>query len=246
MKVDDCRYCYRHRRLRPASRPPWPGPATASFCSARPHRHHRVFQRHRLHRHRPTTGLSSTTRTTGSARTTGFSGTTRSARTAGFSGTTDTTGAARTAGFSDAAYTTCAAGTAGFSGTTSTAGAPRGSAIFVSRCLIPVRRVAAMLRIVLPVPVRAVDVVLLVVVVYVLVVDVNVHVPVVPTAVVAPTSAPGRAEGYSRSESQRRTGDISRISDRRIRIGRSTVNGRGVIRRHINRLGSAGWITMAC
>jgi hypothetical protein len=57
-----------------------------------------------------------------------------------------------------------------------------------------------MLRIVLPVFVRGVNIILLVVIVYVLVVDVDVHVPVVPAAVVAPTSAPSGAEGESGSE----------------------------------------------
>jgi hypothetical protein len=54
-----------------------------------------------------------------------------------------------------------------------------------------------MLRVVLPVFVRGVNIVLLVVVVYVLVVDVHVHVTVVPAAVVAPASAPRCAEGES-------------------------------------------------
>src|SRR4029077_6261878 len=145
--------------------------------------------------------------------------------------TTNTTRAARTTGLSDTASTTCAARTAGSSG---------GSTVLVSGCLISVWRVAAMLRVVLPVLVCAVDVVLLVVVVYVLVVDVHVHVPVVPAAVVAPTATPGRAEGESRSECQRRTGDVSRISDRGVRIRRSTVNSRGVIRRYVNRVGISG------
>jgi hypothetical protein len=52
-----------------------------------------------------------------------------------------------------------------------------------------------MLRVVLPVLVRAANIILLVVVVYVLVVDVDVHVTVVPSAVVTPTSAPRCAEG---------------------------------------------------
>jgi hypothetical protein len=52
-----------------------------------------------------------------------------------------------------------------------------------------------MLRVVLPVFVRGVNIVLLVVIVYVLVVDVDVHVTVVPSAVVTPTSAPRCAEG---------------------------------------------------
>jgi len=54
-----------------------------------------------------------------------------------------------------------------------------------------------MLRVVLPVFVRGVNIVLLVVIVYVLVVDVDVHVTVVPAAVVAPSSAPRCAEGES-------------------------------------------------
>src|SRR6478609_1159158 len=151
--------------------------------------------------------------------------------TAGFSNTTNATRAARTTGLANTASTTCAARTAGSSG---------GSTVLVSGCLISVWRISAMLRVVLPVLVRAVDIVLLVVVVYVLVVDVHVHVPVVPAAVVAPTSTPRRAEGESRSECQRRTGDVSRISDRRIRIRRSTVNSRGVIRRYVNRVGISG------
>jgi hypothetical protein len=57
-----------------------------------------------------------------------------------------------------------------------------------------------MLRVVLPVLVRAINIILLVVVVYVLVVDVDVDVTVVPSAVVTPTSAPRGAEGESRPE----------------------------------------------
>src|SRR6478672_8418241 len=154
--------------------------------------------------------------------------------------TTGFSGATCPAGLSG---TTCAAGTAGLSNTACTtraAGSSGGSTVLVSGGLISVWRVAAMLRVVLPVLVRAVDVILLVVVVYVLVVDVHVHVPVVPAAVVAPTSTPRRAEGESRSECQGGTGDVSRISDRRIRIRRSTVNSRGVIRRYVNRVGISG------
>src|SRR6476660_1277492 len=202
------------------------GSATASFCSGCG----------------PTctTGFSGATRpaglsgTTGAAGTAGLSNTTCAARTtwlsdttgasrpagsAGFSNTTNATRAARTPGLSNTASTTCAARTAWSSG---------GSTLLVSGGLISVWRVAAMLRVVLPVLVRAVDIVLLVVVVYVLVIDVHVHVPVVPAAVLAPTSTP------------RSTGDVSRISDRRIRIRRSTVNSRGVIRRYVNRVGISG------
>jgi hypothetical protein len=57
-----------------------------------------------------------------------------------------------------------------------------------------------MLRIVLPVFVRGVNIILLVVVVYVLVIDVDVHVPVVPAAVVAPASAPSGTKGEARPE----------------------------------------------
>jgi hypothetical protein len=57
-----------------------------------------------------------------------------------------------------------------------------------------------MLRVVLPVFVRGVNIVLLVVIVYVLVVDVDVHVTVVPAAVVAPSSAPRCAEREARAE----------------------------------------------
>jgi hypothetical protein len=66
--------------------------------------------------------------------------------------------------------------------------------------LVPVWRVPAMLRVVLPVFVRGVNIVLLVVIVYVLVVDVDVHVTVVPAAVVAPSSAPRCAEREARAE----------------------------------------------
>src|SRR6476661_6634058 len=187
------------------------GSATASFCSG--------------------CGPTCTTGFSGATRPAGLSGTTCAAGTAGLSNTTCAARAARTTGLSDTARTTCAARTAWSSG---------GSTVLVCGGLISVWRVAAMLRVVLPVLVCAVDVVLLVVVVYVLVVDVHVHVPVVPAAVVAPTATPGRAEGESRSECQRRTGDVSRISDRRIRIRRSTVNSRGVIRRYVNRVGISG------
>src|SRR6188472_3560040 len=126
------------------------GSATASFCSGCG----------------PTctTGFSGATRpaglsgTTCAARTTWLSDTTgasRPAGSAGFSNTTNTTRAARTNGLSDTASTTCAARTAGSSG---------GSTVLVSGGLISVWRITAMLRVVLPVLVRAVDIVLLVIV----------------------------------------------------------------------------------
>src|SRR6476659_7178713 len=107
------------------------------------------------------------------------------------------TGAAGATGLPDTTCATGSARTARLSGTASATIATRCSTVLISGLLVPVWRVPAMLRIVLPVFVRVVNIVLLVVVVYVLVVDVDVHVTVVPAAVVAPASPPRCAEGES-------------------------------------------------
>src|SRR4029434_10307448 len=114
------------------------------------------------------------------------------------------------------------------------------------RCLpVSVRRISAVLCIVLPVAALAADVAVEIVVTIVIIIVVDLDVATVPIAIapVATPSAPsGGTESNSRTPSQGRSWHVAWISIRVIRIGRrsSSVHHGRIIRRDIDNVGVGG------
>src|SRR5262249_48903118 len=110
---------------------------------------------------------------------------------------------------------------------------------FIRGLPVPIRRVATVLRIVLPIAALAIDVAVEIVVLIVVIIVVDLNVPTVPIAVapVATPRTPGSGtERNSCAPRQSCSRHITRIGVGIIGISRrsSSVNNLGIVRRHVN------------